>query len=247
MINSANSNGSHHSEAFHPGPLLLLGAPGVGKGTQAKILMAEFGIPQISTGDLLRQHRRDHTPLGLMADELMKQGKLVPDDLVNEMVAVRLAEPDCTRGYILDGFPRTLAQSTWLDNFLAETDSAHPVVVISITVPHDDLLQRITGRRLCPAGHIYNIYTQPPQVAGVCDIDGQALTQRNDDTDAAFEQRMKEFERLTAPVVPHYRAQGRFAEVDGRASVEEVTRAIRVQLELLRSQPVEPISTAGEK
>jgi len=244
LTNSANSNGSHSSEAFHPGPLLLLGAPGVGKGTQAKILMAEFGIPQISTGDLLRQHRRDHTPLGLMADELMKQGKLVPDDLVNEMVAVRLAETDCARGYILDGFPRTLAQSAWLDSFLARTDSAHPVVVISMHVPYDELLQRITGRRLCPAGHIYNIYTQAPKVEGVCDIDGQALTQRNDDTESAFAERMKEFERLTAPVVPHYRAQGRFAEVDGRQSVEEVTRAVRTQLELLRS---EPISVVGGK
>ena len=105
---------------FQPGPILLLGAPGVGKGTQAKALMAAYTIPQISTGDLLRQHRADHTPLGLMAEDLMRQGILVPDDLVNQMVAARLAQPDTTHGYILDGFPRTLAQAEWLDAQLTE-------------------------------------------------------------------------------------------------------------------------------
>ncbi|WP_255462459.1 adenylate kinase [Granulicella sp. WH15] len=227
--------------------MLLLGAPGVGKGTQAKVLMAEFAIPQISTGDLLRQHRREHTPLGMMADELMQQGKLVPDDLVNQMVAERLAQADCDRGYILDGFPRTLAQAAWLDDYLERTESAWPVVVISIRVPYDDLLQRITGRRICPDGHIYNIYTQPPRVEGICDVDGKALTQRNDDTEAAFEQRMKEFHELTAPVVPHYQGQGRFAEVDGLRSVDEVTEAIRTELERLRAQASESIETAGNR
>ena len=117
---------------FLPGPVLLLGAPGVGKGTQAQRLMAEFGIPQISTGDLLRQHRRDHTPLGILADDLMSQGKLVPDDLVNQMVAVRLQEPDTEHGYILDGFPRTLNQAEWLDRQLVAY--LLPVVAINIVV-----------------------------------------------------------------------------------------------------------------
>ena len=152
---------------FHPGPILLLGAPGVGKGTQAKLLMAAHAIPQISTGDLLRQHRADHTPLGLMAEDLMRQGILVPDDLVNQMVAARLAQPDTANGYILDGFPRTLAQAQWLD-----TQLATPVVAISITVDPAQLLQRITGRRISPAGRIYNIYSSPPQVPGLCDVDG---------------------------------------------------------------------------
>ncbi len=147
---------------FLPGPVLLLGAPGVGKGTQAQRLMAEFGIPQISTGDLLRQHRRDHTPLGILADDLMSQGKLVPDDLVNQMVAVRLQEPDTEHGYILDGFPRTLNQAEWLDRQLVAY--LLPVVAINIVVDETVLLERITGRLTCPiCGTIYNIYSKPPK------------------------------------------------------------------------------------
>jgi adenylate kinase len=228
-------NAAQLETAFVPGPVLLIGPPGVGKGTQAKALMAEFGIPQISTGDLFRQHRKEHTPLGLLADELMVQGKLVPDDLVNEMVAERLTHPDCARGYILDGFPRTLAQATWLDGHLAETRAEYPVVVISLLVDRDDLLKRITGRRICPQGHIFNIYTQPPVVDGVCDVDGSALEQRKDDTVEVFESRMKVFEEETAPVIPHYRAQGRFTEVNGLQDVEEVTTAIRSALKRLRT------------
>ena len=133
---------------FLPGPVLLLGAPGVGKGTQAQRLMAEFGIPQISTGDLLRQHRRDHTPLGILADDLMSQGKLVPDDLVNQMVAARLTDPDTEHGYILDGFPRTLNQAEWLDRQLVAY--LLPVVAVNILVDEQVLLERITGRLTCP-------------------------------------------------------------------------------------------------
>ncbi len=129
---------------FLPGPMLLLGAPGVGKGTQAKLLMDEFGIPQISTGDLLREHRKNHTPLGMMADELMAKGQLVPDDLVNKMVAARLTEPDTEHGYILDGFPRTLNQAEWLDGQLVAY--MLPVVAVAISVPEPILLARITGR-----------------------------------------------------------------------------------------------------
>ncbi len=214
--------------------MLLIGPPGVGKGTQAKALVAEYGIPQISTGDLLRDHRARHTELGMAADELMSKGQLVPDDLVNEMVAKRLSEPDCTRGYILDGFPRTLAQANWLDDYLRITRSRYPVVVISLVVDHDDLLKRITGRRICPDGHIYNIYSQPPRVEGICDVDGKPLQQRKDDTEEVFEQRMKEFEAKTAPVIPHYQAQGRFEKIDGLQEIETVTREIRCKLESLR-------------
>ena len=222
---------------FIPGPVLLIGPPGVGKGTQAKALMAEFGVPQISTGDLLRDHRARHTELGMAADELMSKGQLVPDKLVNRMVATRLADPDCARGYILDGFPRTLAQADWLDQFLAQTNSRYPVVVINLVVDHDDLLKRITGRRICPEGHIYNIYTQPPRVAGICDVDGSALEQRKDDTEEVFESRMQEFANKTAPVIEHYQTQGRFAEVNGFQEVESVTGEIRKKLQWLRTQP----------
>jgi adenylate kinase len=217
---------------------LLLGAPGVGKGTQAQILMARFGIPQISTGDLLRAHRSQKTELGLLADELMQQGKLVPDELVNKMVAHRLAQPDAARGYVLDGFPRTLGQAGWLDSHLSSVDAtALPVVAVSITVPYDVLLQRITGRRSCPVCKaIYNVYTHPPKVEGLCDVEGAKLEQRADDIEEVFAKRMKTFDELTAPVIGHYRAQGRFEEVDGDRAVEAVTADIEAALKRLRGQ-----------
>lgn len=225
---------------FLPGPVLLLGAPGVGKGTQAQVLMAEFGIPQISTGDLLRAHRARHTKLGLLAEELMSQGQLVPDNLVNEMVADRLTEPDAQRGYILDGFPRTLPQAAWLDTHLASADSAKestlPVIAVSIVVAYDELLHRITGRRISPAGRIYNIYSNPPKVEGICDVDGSKLVQRTDDSEEVFAERMKTFEALTAPVIQHYRVSGRFEEVDGNQPVEQVTADITAALKRLRQE-----------
>lgn len=197
--------------------------------------MATYGIPQISTGDLFRQHRREHTELGLLADKLMTLGQLVPDDLVNRMVAARLEQPDCARGYILDGFPRTLAQAAWLDEFLTTTSHHLPVVVLSLRVDRDDLLKRITGRRICPEGHIYNIYTQPPAVAEICDVDGSPLTQRKDDTEEVFESRMRVFDEETAPVIAHYRAQGRFAEIEGLGDVDSITAAIQGQLRRART------------
>jgi adenylate kinase len=222
---------------FLPGPVLLLGAPGVGKGTQAQRLMTEFGIPQISTGDLLRQHRADHTPLGILADDLMSQGKLVPDDLVNQMVAVRLQDPDTEHGYILDGFPRTLNQAEWLDRQLVAY--LLPVVAINIVVDERVLLERITGRLTCPiCGTIYNIYSKPPKNDRVCDFDGAALVQRADDTEDVFGERMRSFEQKTSAVIEYYREHGnRFAEVDGDRPIDEVTKSIRATLLRLRHHP----------
>jgi adenylate kinase len=222
---------------FLPGPVLLLGAPGVGKGTQAHRLVAEFGIPQISTGDLLRQHRRDHTPLGILADDLMSQGKFVPDDLVNQMVAVRLQEPDTEHGYILDGFPRTLNQAEWLDRQLVAY--LLPVVAINIVVDETVLLERITGRLTCPiCGTIYNIYSKPPKQDRVCDFDGATLIQRADDTVQVFRERMRAFEQKTSAVIEYYREHGnRFAEVDGDRAIDEVTQNIRETLLRLRHHP----------
>lgn len=230
------SHSTSTGPAFVPGPVLLLGAPGVGKGTQAQILMADFGIPQISTGDLLRSHRARQTELGMLADGLMKQGRLVPDDLVNQMVEKRLADPDAARGYILDGFPRTLPQASWLDGLLASLGPASlPVVAVSITVHYDVLLKRITGRRTCPScKSIYNVFSHPPKVVGKCDFDGATLEQRSDDTEEVFAERMKTFAAQTAPVVEHYRALGRFAEVDGERAVETVTAEIETALKRLR-------------
>ena len=232
-IDSANHSPAPSDRKFLPGPVLLLGAPGVGKGTQAKLLMAAYKIPQISTGDILRANISKDTPLGKQAKALVDQGTLVSDDLVNQMVADRLCQPDTGRGYILDGFPRTLNQATWLDAQLAA--GTLPVIAISIVVDNEQLLHRITGRRICPSGHIFNIYSNPPASPGICDVDGSVLSQRPDDSEAVFTERMKTFETQTAPVIEHYRKQGRFEEINGDHPVEQVTAAIEAALIRLRT------------
>jgi len=218
-----------------PGPILLMGAPGSGKGTQAKEVVKIWGIPQISTGDLLRGNVKQGTALGKVAQEIMGRGELVPDSLVDEMVAVRLQQPDTERGYILDGFPRTLGQAGWLDGRLAAQPDGLPVVAVSIQVNYNQLLRRITGRRNCPVCQtIYNVYVNPPKVDGFCDVEGAALTQRADDTEEVFKERMRAYVALTAPVVEHYRAQGRFAEVDGDRPISQIAAGIVAAVERLR-------------
>jgi len=222
-----------------PGPILLLGAPGVGKGTQAKELVKLWGIPQISTGDLLRANVTQRTSLGRVAKEIMGRGELVPDSLVDEMVAVRLQAPDTADGYVLDGFPRTLGQASWLDGRLAAQAQAQgkglPVIAVSIQVDYNQLLRRITGRRNCPVCQtIYNVYMNPPKRDGHCDVEGAALVQRADDTEEVFKQRMLAYEALTAPVVEHYRALGRFAEVDGNRPIVAIAAGIVAAVERLR-------------
>ena len=219
-----------------PGPILLLGAPGVGKGTQAKELVKLWGIPQISTGDLLRANVSQGTPLGVIARETMDRGELVPDSLVNEMVAARLQEPDTIKGYILDGFPRTLPQAGWLDGRLTNQTMSLPVVAVSMRVDYNQLLRRITGRRNCPVCQtIYNVFSNPPKTDEICDIEGAALVQRADDTEQVFAERMRAYEALTTPVVEHYRALGRFVEVDGDRPIPEVAAGIIRAVERLRS------------
>jgi adenylate kinase len=218
-----------------PGPILLLGAPGVGKGTQAKELVKLWGIPQISTGDLLRANVTQGTDLGKVAKEIMGRGELVPDSLVNEMVAVRLQQSDTVNGYILDGFPRTLPQAGWLDGRLVAQGEHLPVVAVSIQVDYNQLLRRITGRRNCPVcQRIYNIYSHPPLKEGICDVDGAALVQRADDTEQVFKERMRSYEAMTAPVVEHYRALGRFTEVAGDGPIAEIAAGIVTAVERLR-------------
>jgi adenylate kinase len=209
--------------------------PGVGKGTQAKELVKLWSIPQISTGDLLRANVAQGTELGHMAKYLMSRGELVSDALVNEMVAVRLQQPDTANGYILDGFPRTLGQAKWLDERLAAQAVGLPVVAVSIQVDYNQLLRRITGRRNCPVCQsIYNVYVKPPVRDGFCDADGAALVQRADDTENAFTERMRAYATLTAPVVEHYRVLGRFAEVDGERPIEAISAGIVAAVERLR-------------
>jgi adenylate kinase len=219
-----------------PGPILLMGAPGGGKGTQARELIKVWNIPQISTGDLLRANVAEGTKVGKVAKEIMGRGELVPDSLVDEMVAVRLLEPDTARGYILDGFPRTLGQAQWLDARIAAQIESLPVVAVNIQVNYNQLLRRITGRRNCPVCQtIYNVYMRPPKQDGICDIEGAELVQRADDTEEVFKERMRAYEALTAPVVEHYRAQGRFAEVDGDRPIAVIASGIVAAVERLRS------------
>ena len=216
------------------GPIILLGAPGAGKGTQAKLISKTFSIPQISTGDLLRENVAKGTPLGITAKAIMGKGALVPDQLVLDMVTGRLREADCGRGFILDGFPRTVPQAEWLDKFLEQEregrDAAGQAacaapVVIQLRVDYNQILQRIAGRRSCPTcGRIYNVYLQPPKVEGMCDVDGAKLICRPDDREDVVKERLKAYERQTLPLVDYYSSRGRLVTVDGDQPVEEVMR-----------------------
>jgi adenylate kinase len=222
-----NQSNEERSSQVTPGPILLLGPPGSGKGTQAKSIMGVWHIPQISTGDLLRYNRSQCTELGLAADRLMRQGQLVPDEMVNGMVAARLSLPDTVRGYILDGYPRTLGQAAWLDDRLDAAPNGLPVIAVGIRVSYTQLLRRVTGRRVCPTcQRIYNVYLQPPKVAGICDVDGKPLTTRADDVESVFEERMRVYEAQTAPVADHYHAKGQFVDIDGERPADEVATAI---------------------
>ncbi len=213
------------------GPIVLLGAPGAGKGTQAKRIAAAYGIPQISTGDLFRANVAMSTELGIKVKGILSRGELVSDDIVNDMVADRLSRPDVTRGFILDGFPRTVGQAEWLDSYLksrqagngAAPFSAIAPVVVQIVVEYNQLLQRIAGRRSCPTcGRIYNVHFQPPKVEGICDVDGGRLIVRPDDTEAVVAERLKAYERQTLPLVAYYQAKGQLFNVNGDQAVETV-------------------------
>jgi len=207
------------------GPIILLGAPGAGKGTQAKHIVERFGVPQISTGDLLRENVKLGTELGKKAKAVMDAGKLVSDALVCDMVAERLARPDCARGYILDGFPRTVGQAEWLDGFLAARGSKLPLRVIKITVQYDKLLKRLTGRRTCPVcATIYNVYTSPPKMDEVCDKEGARLAFRKDDSEEAIGIRLKAYEKETLPLSDYYRERGILTEINGDLEPERVTK-----------------------
>jgi len=206
--------------------LIFLGPPGAGKGTQAKIISERYGVPQVSTGDILRDNVGRGTELGKKARAIMDRGELVSDDLVCGMVTDRLAQADCARGFILDGFPRTTVQAEWLDGLLAGRSylgRAIAPVVISIEVGYNQLLQRLTGRRSCPVdGKIYNIYFQPPKTEGHCDACGSELVQRKDDTEAVISERLKNYERQTLPLVDYYRKQARLHKINGDRPVDEV-------------------------
>ena len=216
------------------GPVVLLGPPGAGKGTQSKRIMEHYGIPQVSTGDLLREHVVKGTELGIAAKAVMARGELVSDDLVCNMVRERLKLPDVSRGYILDGFPRTAAQAGWLDAFLEQElfDKSRPTrawpIVIRLVVDYNQLLLRITGRRSCPTcGRIYNVHFQPPRVDEICDeAHGTKLVARNDDRLEVIQPRLTAFQEQTRPVADYYQRTGRLISVNGDQPVDEVTAQI---------------------
>ena len=215
------------------GPIVLLGPPGAGKGTQSKRITQHYRIPQVSTGDLLREHVKQVTPLGLEVKALIARGELVSDHLVCDIVAWRLREPDAQRGFILDGFPRTQKQAAWLDAFLKfeffETGKwlAWLPIVVRIQVDYNKLLLRITGRRTCPTcGRIYNVHSQPPLVDEICDVDGSKLFIREDDREEVIRERLAAYERQTKPVAEYYERLGRVVTIDGDLPVDDVTARI---------------------
>jgi len=195
--------------------LILLGPPGAGKGTQAKRLFADYQIPQISTGDILREAVRRGTPLGKQAKPIMDQGKLIPDDLMVGVVEERLQQPDCASGFVLDGFPRTIAQAEALESVLGKLGKRLDKV-ISLEVPEEKLIERISGRRNCPNdGTVYQVYQNPPKRAGFCDKCGGGLVQREDDKEQAVKERLKIYSAETAPLKSYYSKRGLLASVSG--------------------------------
>jgi len=223
------------SEPVSPivGPVILLGPPGAGKGTQAKRIAEHYQIPQVSTGDILRENVVQGTELGVQAKAIMARGELVPDELIYPMVTERLRQGDCQRGFILDGFPRTAAQAGWLDAFLEQEffdnsqSSKSLPIVIRLDVDYNLLVRRITGRRSCPTcGRIYNVYLQPPSVNEQCDLDRSKLVTRNDDREEVIVERLAAFEAQTRPVADYFERKGRLITLPGDLPVTAVTTSI---------------------
>ncbi|MBI3405628.1 MAG: adenylate kinase [Acidobacteria bacterium] len=206
--------------------MIFLGAPGAGKGTQAKEVARLRKVPHLSTGDMFRENVSRGTELGKKAKPIMESGALVPDEITLAMVEERIARPDCSNGFIFDGFPRTLPQAETLDQMLVKSGFGKPLVV-HIAVEFGSLIRRLTGRRTCSqCGEIYNIHDRPPKVEGKCDIDGAELTQRKDDREDVIRQRMDAFVKQTQPLIDYYRGQGALKDVDGSLAPAAVTQAI---------------------
>lgn len=215
--------------------LILLGAPGAGKGTQAKIIMDKYGIPQISTGDMLREAVAKGTELGKKAKEFMTQGKLVPDEIVIGIVKERLAQKDCEKGFILDGFPRTLAQAEALDKMLAEMGKKIDAV-INVNVPEEEVVKRIVNRRTCKnCGAIYHLIYNPPKKPGICDKCGGELYQRDDDKEETVRERYRVYKKNTEPLIDYYKKKGILYDVDGTKDIEGVKKEVLEILEKIRS------------
>ncbi len=206
--------------------LILLGPPGAGKGTQAQMIVDRFQIPQVSTGDILRAAVKEKTPLGAKAKEYMDQGKLVPDELVIGIIEERLKNPDCNQGFILDGFPRTIAQAEALQPILVKMGKAIDHV-INIEVDDEELVRRLTGRRTCKnCGAMFHVIFHPPKEEGICDRCGGPLYQRDDDQEGTIRTRLREYQKQTAPLIQYYKEKGKLRSIAGIGEQNQIFERI---------------------
>lgn len=200
--------------------IIMLGAPGAGKGTQAKKIAKKYGIPHISTGDIFRANIKNGTELGRKAKEFMDQGLLVPDELTCDLVVDRISQPDTSKGYILDGFPRTIPQAEALTDALLERGEKIDYA-IDVEVPDENIIRRMSGRRACLAcGNTYHVENNAPKVEGICDACGEKLTLREDDKPETVKKRLSVYHAQTQPLIDYYRAAGALVEVDGTLDIE---------------------------
>jgi len=211
--------------------IVLFGPPGAGKGTQAKFISEKFNVPHISTGDILRENVREGTSLGKKAKEFMDKGALVPDELLIDIIKDRLQKPDTRKGFLLDGFPRTIAQAEALDPILDDINKKLDAVV-NVDVSANELIRRLSGRRTCRAcGATYHVKSNPPKAEGVCDQCGGELYQRADDTEAAIKHRIEVYQKQTQPLIDYYRKKGLLVHIDGEREIDEVRSDIMKALE----------------
>ena len=207
--------------------LVLLGPPGAGKGTQAKSIATEYNIPHISTGDIFRKNIAEETPLGKKAKEYIDQGLLVPDQLTIDIVKDRLSQDDCKKGFLLDGFPRTVFQAESLDKMLQEDDKKIDVALL-IEVPREDILKRMTGRRVCVScGASYHVLFNPTKVEGICDACGKEVIQRKDDKEDTVKERLNVYDSQTQPLISYYKECDKLSEVDGTQAIDKVFEDIK--------------------
>ncbi|MBK9924279.1 MAG: adenylate kinase [Anaerolineales bacterium] len=215
--------------------IVLLGPPGAGKGTQSKVLETELGLPHISTGGIFRENIKNGTPLGKLANTYISKGHLVPDDVTIAMLRERFTQPDCKTGAILDGFPRTPIQADELEVLLNSLGGQVNFVLL-ITAPVESLIDRLAGRWICKAyGHAFHEHFNPPREKGICDIDGSGLYQREDDKAETILNRIEVYQNQTAPLIQYYQERGLLIEINGTATIEEVSSQVMSVLQMERS------------
>ena len=214
--------------------LLIVGAPGAGKGTMSELIIKNFGVTHISTGDILRQAIKDQTPVGKLAEGYIKKGELVPDDVIHNLIVDRLQQDDIKNGFLFDGYPRTLAQAIDLTEILKNLNKKIDAV-INLNIADEELVKRVTGRRLCPScGEIYNIYSKAPKVENTCDKCGATLTQRKDDNEQSLKVRLSEFHQQTQPVIEYYKKMNLVHDIDATIGIDNIFNQITSILAGLR-------------